>query len=151
MKVKLVFILGAIAAAGMVMAQGAGPKTGGRQGGPGGPGMQRRMMSPEDRLKMMSKFLGLTPAQEKKIKPILEDSMKKSKAIREDKKMPEDKKREAMKKLRDANNKKIEAILTPEQKKKMEDMRKRGPGGPGGRGPGGPGGAPPKAGGKGKG
>lgn len=154
---KLVLIASAVAAVGMAMGQGAagsakGPQGGGkgmmRQGGPGGPGgMRRQMPSPSDRVKQMTKMLNLTPAQQKKLLPVYEASGKKFKALMEDKKMNEQQKREAFQKMRDENRKKVAAILTPAQLKKLDEMRKsmRGPGGPGGRGPGAPAGAPGSA------
>jgi len=162
---RLIIIAGVLATSVLAGAQGAkgggagfGQRGPGGPGGPGGQGGQRRM-SLDDRLKRMAKDLNLTPAQQKKLKPIMEAGAKKGKEIFENKKLTDQQKGDAFKKLRDENRKKIEAILTPDQKKKYEEMRKqrmnRGPGGPGGfgqRGPGGPGaGGPPKGGGKGKG
>src|SRR5262249_23021062 len=71
-----------------------GPPPGGgkgpQMGGPGGG--QRHMPTPEERLKRMTDMLKLTPDQQKKIKPILEDSSKKSKTIFDDQKMTRDQK-----------------------------------------------------------
>jgi Spy/CpxP family protein refolding chaperone len=86
----------------------------------------------------MFEQLGLTEAQKTKLKTLT------------------DKQREESAALRKKHNEQIDAILTPEQRKKLEEARKQmmerfrgmgGPGGPGG-GPGSPGGPGGKPGGK---
>lgn len=149
MNFRLVIIAGVLAVAAVAGAQGAkagGGRPQGGPGGPGGPGGQRRMMSVDDRIKRMAKDLNLTPVQQKKLKPIMEAGAKKGKDLFENKKLTDQQKRDAFTKLRDENRKKVEAILTADQKKKYEEMRKQrmngrggGPGGPGGGRPGGPG------------
>jgi protein CpxP len=124
-------------------AQKPGPAAGGKdapQGGrPGGMAMGFRggagMM---DHLK---KELNLTPAQETKIKAIMEKYRPQMEALRKSFK-PGDKGQidksflEKFKAIRDKQNAEIRAVLTPAQQKKWDDMRSkarmRGPGGPGG-------------------
>lgn len=115
--------------------------------GPGGPG-GRFNASPEERVKRMTEQLGLTPEQAEKIKAIYEKSAEANKALREKgfQNLSEEertKMRESMKQTQDD----VAAVLTPEQKKKMEELRPQrggpgGPGGPGGRRGGGAPGAP---------
>ncbi len=114
-------------------------KPGGKKGGPGGAGAGGgERMNPEARLKMMTEKLGLTEEQQGKVKAIQEKNapaMKELMAKGRDNLTEEDKTkmREAMK----AQMEEIAAVLTPEQKEKMKEMR--GPGGPGGERKGKPG------------
>lgn len=122
----------------------AGERPGRGQGGPGG----RFNATPEERVKRMTEQLGLTPEQAEKIKAIYEKSAEANKALREKgfQNLTDEertKMRESMKQTQDDVN----AVLTPEQKKKLEESRpQRGAGGPGGRrggGAGAPGGDKP--------
>ena len=99
--------------------------------------------------------MNLTADQQAKVKKITDESKVKFKAIQDDKSLPDDKKRAKFMEAMKANRAKIEAVLTPEQKKKFEakmaEMRKNrmnngGPGGPGGPGAPGRPGAPGKPG-----
>ena len=105
---------------------------GGRMGGPGGGGRRGGGM-----MMRMMKDLNLTPAQQAKMKTLMDQR----RAVRESTTLTDDQKRAKM----TAMNPKIDAILTPAQRKKratmMAEMRKRFQGG-GGRMGGGPGGAP---------
>lgn len=96
--------------------------------GPGGPGGGRRM-DPAARLQAMAEALSLTQEQKDKILPIIQQFSEKQRAARE---LPEDQRRAESQKLRAAEHDQIAALLTPEQKTKFEEMRQRGPGGPGG-------------------
>ena len=156
---KKILLAGVVLAliGGSVLAQGPGGGRpgfgGGMPGGQGGPGMRGGGgmmggggMGGGQRRNPMARIieeLGLTPDQKKKADKVLEDSAAKRKKLDDDTKAA------------------IEKILTPAQKKKMEDVQKEmrarfqgimggggmmgGPGGgrPGMGGPGGaPGGAP---------
>lgn len=131
-----------LTAAGLLAVPGATqaeePKPGAAAGEkrPGGPGGER--MNPEARLKMMTEKLGLSEEQQGKVKAIQEKNAPKMKELMgkgRDNLTEEDKTkmREAMK----AQMEEIAAVLTPEQKEKMKEMR--GPGGPGGERKGKPG------------
>ena len=156
MNLKAILIVAGLVIGGAAIAQGGAKAGSGQQGGPGrpgqggpgGPGGMRRM-TPEQRVDRIGKELGLTAAQKTKVLAIYKASADQGKKIFEDKKMTREQKMAAFEKFRDANTKKIKAILTKDQIKKYEAMLARrrmgGPGGPGGR-PGGPG--APGAGGK---
>ena len=88
-------------------------------------------MNPEERLKMMTEKLGLTQDQQDKIKAIQEKNGPQLKEFmakgRENlSEADKEKAREIMK----GQFEEIGAVLTPEQKEKMKELR--GPGGPGG-------------------
>lgn len=120
-----------------------GPGMGGPgMGGPGGRGFGGRR---PDVFKMLAEKLKLTPAQQKKIKPIIEKNMKDRRAIFENPNLSREQKKPKLDALRANARKQVDAILTPAQRatrKKMDDERRKnwgggGMGGPGG-GPGGP-------------
>ncbi|MEN9840601.1 MAG: hypothetical protein RL376_401 [Verrucomicrobiota bacterium] len=94
-----------------------------------GPGGERG-----DRLEKMREHLGLTDEQVAKLKPIFAAEFEEMKAKREElgKDATRDERRAAMEALRDKYQPQIDAVLTAEQKAKVEKMRERGPGGPGG-------------------
>lgn len=76
------------------------------------------------RMAKILKELDLTDKQKAELKPILEDRRAQAKAIHEDAKLTPDQKREKMKELAKATHQKIAAILTPEQKVKLKELRK---------------------------
>lgn len=78
-----------------------------------------------DRLERMGKELNLTQAQKNKIKPILEQSRQRSEKLRSDQSLSREKRREQMQKEHQETNKKIDAILTPEQRKKNAELQKQ--------------------------
>jgi Spy/CpxP family protein refolding chaperone len=98
---------------------------------PGGPGGEKRgpggRGNPEERLKMMTEKLGLSKDQQDKIKAIQEKNAPKMKEL-----MAKGRENltEEDKQVFKAQMEEIGAVLTPEQKEKMKEMR--GPGGPGG-------------------
>jgi Spy/CpxP family protein refolding chaperone len=71
----------------------------------------------------MKTRLGLTDEQSAKLKKNHEDMEIKMKAIREDKSLSEEKKREAVKDLMKSNKDALKSILTEEQMKKMKEER----------------------------
>ena len=125
----------------------AAPYQGGGYGGPrGGP------MSPDERLKRMTKELKLTSDEQAKIKPILEDEQKKMMDIRSDSSLDRQAMREKMMQLQKDASDQIRALLDDQQKEtfdklqqeRQERMRNRQGGmrGPGGDNAGG--GPPPQ-------
>ena len=98
---------------------------GGRPGAPGG------RFSPEARLKHMTETLGLTQEQQDKIKAIFEGGREEMAKLRE---LPEGERREKFGEFMKAQNEKVLAVLTPEQKEKQkaEFEKRRGEGRPGG-------------------
>ena len=111
-----------------------GPRGGGQgedanAGEPGGPGKQGvRGGGFGDRL---IKDLNLTPDQQAKVKPILEDTRSKMKALHEDSSLTPDQRREKAKEIREANRAKLKEVLTPEQQQKLDQLRAERHGGPG--------------------
>lgn len=98
-----------------------------KRGGPGGPGRG----NPEERLKMMTEKLGLSEEQQSKVKAIQEKNgpkMKELMAKGRENLSEED--RTKMRELMKTQMEEIGAVLTPEQREKMKEMR--GAGGPGG-------------------
>ncbi len=104
---------------------------------PGGPERHGPgMYTPEQRLKMMTEHLGLTGDQQAKIKAIFEShgpAIKELMAKRRDALTEEDKTK--LRKMMKASRDEVSAVLTPEQKEKMDKWRaEHGRGGPRGEG-----------------
>ena len=120
MRVALLALCTAAMGATAMMAQDtppAGPPPG--QGrGPGG-----GMGNPERQLEMMTKQLNLTPDQVTQIKAIQEDGRKQAMAMRDDTAGPD--RRAKMMAMRDAEQAKVKAVLTEDQKPKYETMLAR--------------------------
>jgi periplasmic protein CpxP/Spy len=76
------------------------------------------------KLAKVLKQLNLTDQQKADLKPILMDQRTQAKAIREDSKLTPEQKKEKMKDLMKATHEKIAAILTPEQKAKLKELRR---------------------------
>jgi protein CpxP len=132
-----------IAAAGAAVAQDQAPPPLPTQAGPpAGGGARGGMMDPGRRTEMLKDRLGLNDSQTAQVKTILEDSRTKMEALRSNSSLSQDDRRSQAMSLRKAENEKIEALLTPDQKTKFEalqqQMRDRmrngspqgGPGGP---------------------
>ena len=113
-------------------------------GGQGGPrdGGRRGPMSPDDRLKQMTKDFKLTSDQQAKIKPILEDAQKKMQDLRNDANGDFRAMRPQMQQIQQDTSAQIRGNLDDKQKDKFDKMEKerqeRFQGRRGGRGPGGP-------------
>ena len=128
------FLAGSAAAA---QYQGGGGPRG--QAGPGGrPGP----MSPDDRLKQMTKDFNLTSDQQAKIKPILVDEQKKIQDLRNDTSTDRQSMRSKMQQIHQDANTQIRAALDDKQKEMFDKQeqerqqrmqnRRGGMGGPGG-------------------
>ena len=86
-----------------------------------------------DGLKFFTEKLGLTQDQQAKIKPILEDERKSLDALHDDSSLAKEAKRAKFVEIRKTHREQIRALLTPEQQKKLDELREergRGPGGP---------------------
>lgn len=115
---------------------GASAQTGSGMGH-GGPGMvqgkgmmdcgQRagQRMGPGARLDMMTAHLGLTPEQRYKILPILDDQFKEMKAVWDDDNLTRAQARAKMIAIHDKCFERMKGVLTPEQKKKAEELKAR--------------------------
>jgi Spy/CpxP family protein refolding chaperone len=92
------------------------------------------MMDPTQRADMLKQNLNLTDDQTSQVKTIFEDSRTKMEALRSNSSLSQDDRRSQMMSLRKAENDKIEALLTPDQKTKyaalQQQMRGRMRGGP---------------------
>lgn len=110
---------------------GGGPRQ--RGGGGGRSGADRGA----ERLQRLETALSLTPEQSEKIKAIFEAQRPAMDAIRNDNSLSREDRRAKMQELRKTSEPEIEAVLTPEQKTKWEELRSQMANRPGGGGPGG--------------
>ena len=83
------------------------------------------MPSVDDQVKMMSDRLNLTPDQQTKIKPILEDQRTQAQALMKDESLSDDDRRNKMRTLRESTNSKIRDVLTDDQKKQFDEMQQQ--------------------------
>lgn len=77
----------------------------------------------QSKLQELSSELNLTDDQKTQLKPILQDEVGKMKAVRDDSSLSPDQKQAKMKTIHDAAKTQIDAILTPEQQKKLQSMK----------------------------
>jgi Spy/CpxP family protein refolding chaperone len=104
---------------------------GGPRGFRGGPGRDRGPLAD----------LGLTDQQKAQLKSIHESAMQQIEAVRNDSSLTADQRQAKLKSIHDATEQQAAAVLTPEQKQKLEERHHNRPGGFGPR-RGGPGGGP---------
>ena len=88
----------------------------GRRGGPRGGG---RMMG------KMAQELNLSASQKTKLQNIMKESRERGRKIRENTSLSEDQKRTRMRENRMATRKRMDAVLTSDQKKKLAAMRSK--------------------------
>jgi protein CpxP len=98
---------------------------GGRPGGPRGGRGPRGRMSPDNRLKQMTKDFDLTADQPAKIKPILADEQKKMQDTRNDSSGDRQAMFQKMRQLRRDTNDQIRAQLNDKQKDKFDKIEKQ--------------------------
>lgn len=84
----------------------------------------RRPGGPMRGMSRIAKELGLTEAQKQKLGTIMRSSMPAFRAIRENTKLTPDQKRAKTKSLREQNEKKMKAVLTPTQRTKFDTLMK---------------------------
>ncbi|MFA5264216.1 MAG: hypothetical protein WC378_10345 [Opitutaceae bacterium] len=77
-------------------------------------------ISPAERADKMAKHLGLTDDQKQRILAILQEEATAGKALWDDKSLSKEDRRAKIKALRESDREKIAAVLTPEQKAKLE-------------------------------
>jgi Spy/CpxP family protein refolding chaperone len=80
---------------------------------------------PEQRLDLMTRNLGLTAEQREKIKPILTEENAQLDALRGNDTLTRDERRTRLQQLNQATYDQIRPILTPEQQKRHEAIRKK--------------------------
>ncbi|HZQ69070.1 MAG TPA: hypothetical protein VFA68_11180 [Terriglobales bacterium] len=69
--------------------------------------------------------LKLTPEQKAKLQPIIQDEMTQIRAVRDDSTLSMDQKMAKVDEIKKTSFPKIQAVLTPEQQKKLADMQER--------------------------
>jgi len=69
--------------------------------------------------------LQLTDAQKAKLQPIIQEEMSQIEAVRNDSTLTMDQKVEKVRQIKQTEFPKIQAVLTPEQQKKLADMQER--------------------------
>jgi periplasmic protein CpxP/Spy len=92
------------------------------QGGPQA-GQQHRMPSPDQRLQHMTKMLNLTPDQQEKIKPILENEQSQMQSMRQDTSMSRQDRMSKAQQIRQSSDDQIKQVLTPDQQQKWSQMQ----------------------------
>ena len=113
------FALAAFAAAPVIRAEDT-PAT------PPAAGAEHKEKGPRgDRLKEIVGKLDLTDDQKAKIKPIVEDAMKATKAVREDTTLDKDAKREKLMEIFKSHVDQIVPILTADQQAKLKALREK--------------------------
>ncbi len=88
---------------------------------------QMMRMSPEERANRLKDSLSLSADQTKKVLAIFQDDQKKMQELFQNNQGDRESRRAVMGKMRDSTDTKIEALLTPEQIKRYEDMKKNRP------------------------
>ncbi len=86
---------------------------------------QEHRATAESRLDEMSKQLNLTDDQKAKLKPVLQDEAQQLQAVHNDTSLSHDQKMAKVKEIREAHKPQINDILTPDQQKKWEEMKKK--------------------------
>ncbi|MBI3478458.1 MAG: hypothetical protein HY010_22245 [Acidobacteria bacterium] len=77
----------------------------------------------EQKLKRLTKRLGLSDEQKEKLRPILQDEEKQMSSLDSDTTLTAQQKHHKMREIRRASKSQMDEILTPEQKEKMPKMR----------------------------
>ncbi len=92
---------------------------------------QHRMPSPDQRLQHMTKMLNLTPDQQAKIKPILENEQTQMQGLHQDTSMSRDDRMSKAQSIRQSSNDEIKQILTADQQQKWSQAQEERHGGMG--------------------
>lgn len=120
----LLFGAGVMTTVAMAQSDAPAPPPQGQQGPPpGGPGGRRGGMDPEQRVERLQKVLKLSDDQTTQVKAVFEDGRSKMEALRSNTALAPQDKRTQGEALRQQEEAKLEAILTPAQKTKYEEMR----------------------------
>jgi Spy/CpxP family protein refolding chaperone len=84
----------------------------------------------EQHLKMLTEKLALTPDQQDKVRPILQEMQEGSQKLEDDKSLTPDQRHEGMAPVFMKADKALREILTDDQKKKLDEMEAQMHGGP---------------------
>ncbi len=95
---------------------------------PDAPEAARAKHAAGDRLKEMTEKLALTEEQQGKLKEVFAKYAPKAQEVRKDTALSQEDKRAKMTEIRKSETEEIRALLTPEQKEKMKEMRGAGKG-----------------------
>jgi Spy/CpxP family protein refolding chaperone len=87
-------------------------------------------MTMDERMARLTQVLNLTPAQQQKIRPVLEQAQQQMQALAADNATPMADRQVKAQAIRENVRSQIDAVLTPEQKQHAEEMSQHGPGGP---------------------
>jgi len=104
------------------MGQGQGQMSQGQE--PMGQG-HRGMMSPDQRLQQLTRMLNLSPDQQEKIKPMLEQEQQQMQTLHQDTSMTQADRMSKARQLRQSTNDQIKSVLTPDQQTKFTQMQDR--------------------------
>jgi len=89
------------------------------------------LADPETKAKVQAKLqelsteLNLTDDQKDKIKPVLQDEFKQLKAVKDDTSLSPDQRKTKATDIHESTKSQINSFLTPEQQKKLSDMREK--------------------------
>ena len=87
------------------------------------PAVRSGLTNRTDRVKALAAELKLTPQQQEKLRPILQEEAMKSVEIYREPNLSREARMAKIKELRDANREKVRVILTPEQLVQWDKMR----------------------------
>ena len=79
------------------------------------------------KLQSLSSELNLTDDQKTQLKPILQDEAQQIKALHDDASLSPDQKKAKVAEIRQSHKSQMDAILTPEQQKKLETIKETNP------------------------
>lgn len=89
----------------------------------GAPGMHGD--HPGRRMDWLAKQLNLTDDQKTKLQPIFENEASQMRAVRDDTSLNPDQRRAKMKQIRESTRPQIDAVLTPEQQQKFQQLQEQ--------------------------
>jgi Spy/CpxP family protein refolding chaperone len=115
--------VGAVAQSGSAKMEGLGPPQSAPQPPP--------PMTMDQRMARLTQMLNLTSAQQQQIRPVLEQAQQKMQALAADNATPMADRQAKAETIRENVRSQIDAVLTPEQKQRVQAMSQHGPGGPG--------------------
>jgi protein CpxP len=115
---------GLIVSAAMAQQDAPPPPPDGQMQGPP-PGGHEGRMGPERRLEMLKKQLNLSDDQSAQAKSIFEGQRAKMEAVRSNTSLSDQDRRSQMRVIREDGDVKLHAILTPDQKTKLDEMEAR--------------------------